>query len=51
MFIGHKPVVRLLLLRSADVARYRLPDHPVSPCPHSPFAAWLIPVFLSVLCG
>jgi hypothetical protein len=29
MVIGHKPVVRLLLLTSADVARYCLPDHPV----------------------
>jgi hypothetical protein len=33
--LSHKPVVRLLLLRSADVARYRLPDHPISPSPLS----------------
>jgi hypothetical protein len=39
-------VVRLLLFRSADVARYRLPDHPVSPCMHSKFAAWPISIFL-----
>jgi hypothetical protein len=30
LVIGHKPVVRLLLLRSADVARYCLPDHRIS---------------------
>ncbi len=35
LVIGHKPVVRLLLFRSADVARYRLPDHRISPSPHS----------------
>src|ERR1035437_9980768 len=45
LVIGHKPVVRLLLLRSADVARYSLPDHRISPCPHSPCAAGPIPVF------
>src|ERR1035437_302539 len=45
LVISHKPVVRLLLLRSADVTRYRLPDHRISPCPHSLSAAWSIPVF------
>jgi hypothetical protein len=45
LVIGHKPVVRLLLLRSADVARYCLPDHRISPYPHSPPAAGPIPVF------
>jgi hypothetical protein len=31
MLIGHEPVVRLLLLSSADVTRNRLPDHRISP--------------------
>src|ERR1035441_10393906 len=35
LFIGHKPVVGLLLFRCADVARYRLPDHRNSSSPHS----------------
>jgi len=43
LVIGHKPVVRLLLFSSADVARYRLPDHRISPSPHSLPAAWPIP--------
>jgi len=29
LVIRHKPVVGLLLFRSADVARYRLPDHSI----------------------
>ena len=45
LVVGHKPVVRLLLLRSADVARYRLPDHRISPSPHSLSAAHAIPCF------
>jgi hypothetical protein len=39
-------VVRLLLLRSADVARYCLPDHRISPCPPGPSAKWPILVIL-----
>jgi hypothetical protein len=44
-------VVGLLLLTSADVARYRLPNHPFSPCPHSFSAASAIPIclFITVL--
>jgi hypothetical protein len=36
-------VVGLLLLRSADVTRYRLPDQRISPSPHSFSADWSIP--------
>ena len=35
LFVGHKPMVRLLLFRCADVARYRLPDHSNSSSPRS----------------
>jgi len=32
---NNEPVVRLSLLRCTDVARNRLPDHRISPCPRS----------------
>ncbi len=44
LFIGNEPMVRLLLLRCADVARYCLPDHRISPSPHSLSAASSFPV-------
>jgi hypothetical protein len=33
-------VVRLLLFRCADIARYCLPDHRISPSPHSSFCGF-----------
>ena len=36
LVISHKPVVGLLLLRSADVARYRLTNHRTSPLSAQP---------------
>jgi len=36
---GNKPVVGLPFFRCADVTRYRLPDHCISPYPHSLAAA------------
>jgi hypothetical protein len=49
LVIGHIPVVGLLLLGSADVARYCLPDHRISLSPHSRSAALSIPFFFPSL--
>jgi hypothetical protein len=38
-------VVGLLPLRSADIARYRLPDHRITPGPHISFADSFFPIF------
>jgi hypothetical protein len=43
LLIGYKPVVGLLLLRCADVARYRLPNHRNPPIPQNVSTASSIP--------